>query len=69
MLNQDLSKVLTGHISRYSLVTATAKLAREISDKNLEDKVITTEKPVSDALNQLLAGDYKIAEPDEIANL
>ena len=49
MLNQDLSKVLTGHISRYSLVTATAKLAREISDKNLEDKVITTEKPVSDS--------------------
>ena len=69
MLNQDLSKVLTGHISRYSLVTATAKLAREISDKNLEDKVITPEKPVSDALNQLLAGDYKIVEPDEIAHI
>ena len=69
MLNQDLSKVLTGHISRYSLVTATAKLAREISDKNLEDKVITTEKPVSDALNQLLDGQYKIVEPAEIANI
>ena len=69
MLNQDLSKVLTRHISRYSLVTATAKLAREISDKNLEDKVITTEKPVSDALNQLLDGAYKIVEPDEIANI
>ena len=69
MLNQDLSKVLKGHISRYSLVTATAKLAREISDKNLEDKVITTEKPVSDALNQLLAGDYKIVEPEEIAHI
>lgn len=69
MLNQDLSKVLTGHISRYSLVTATAKLAREISDKNLEDKVITTEKPVSDALGHLLDGSYKIVEPDEIANL
>ncbi len=69
MLNQDLSKVLTGHISRYSLVTATAKLAREISDKNLEDKVITTEKPVSDALDKLLDGSYKIIEPDEIANI
>ena len=69
MLNQDLSKVLKGHISRYSLVTATAKLAREISDKNLEDKVITTEKPVSDALNQLLEGEYKIIEPDEIAHI
>lgn len=69
MLNQDLSKVLTGHISRYSLVTATAKLARSISDKNLEDKVVTTEKPVSTALNALLDGDYTIIEPEEIANI
>ena len=69
MLNQDLSKVLTGHISRYSLVTATAKLAREISDKNLEDKVITTEKPVSEALNELLNEEYRIIEPEEIANI
>ncbi len=69
MLNQDLSKVLKGHISRYSLVTATAKKAREISDKNLEDKVISTEKPVCIALEQLINGEYKIVEPEEIANI
>ena len=69
MLNQDLSKVLSGHISRYSFVTATAKRARAISDKNLEDKVITTEKPVSEALNELINEEYKIIEPDEIANI
>ncbi len=69
MLNQDLSKVLKGHISRYSLVTATAKRAREISDKNLEDKVITTDKAVSVALNEFINGDYVIVEPDEIANI
>ncbi len=69
MLNQDLSKVLTGHISRYSLVTATAKRAREISNKNLEDKVITTEKAVSLALNDFLEDNYKIVEPDEIAHI
>ncbi len=69
MLNQDLSKVLTGHISRYSLVTATAKRAREISNKNLEDKNITTEKPVSLALNDLLEDKYRIVEPEEIANI
>ena len=69
MLNQDLSKVLTGHISRYSLVTATAKRAREISNKNLEDKVITTEKAVSLALNELLEDNYKIVEPEEIAHI
>ncbi len=69
MLNQDLSKVLTGHISRYSLVTATAKRAREISNKNLEDKVITTEKAVSLALNDFLEDNYKIIEPEEIAHI
>ncbi len=69
MLNQDLSKVLKGHISRYSLVTAAAKRAREISDKNLEEKIITTEKPVSLALNELINEEYKIIEPDEIANI
>ncbi len=69
MLNQDLSTVLTGHISRYSLVTATAKRAREISNKNLEDKVITTEKAVSLALNDLLEDKYRIVEPEEIAHI
>ena len=56
-------------MSRYSLVTATAKLARTISDKNLEDNVISTEKPVSLALNELLDDKYKIVEPDEIAGI
>lgn len=69
MLNQDLSKVLSGHISRYSLVTATAKRAREIADKNLEDNNITTEKPVSVALNEFLDDKYRIVEPDEIADI
>lgn len=69
MLNQDLSKVLTGHISRYSLVTATAKRARAIADKNLEDENITTEKPVSVALNEFLEDKYRIVEPEEIANI
>lgn len=69
MLNQDLGKVLQNHISRYSLVTATTKRARAISEKNLEDKIVTTEKPVSAALEQILDGEYKIIEPDEIANI
>lgn len=69
MLNQDLTKILAGNVSRYSLVTATAKRAREISDKNLEDKVITTEKAVSLALNDLLEERYKIVEPEELSNI
>lgn len=69
MLNQDLSKVLSQNISRYSLVTATAKRARAISLKNLEEKNLTTEKPVSVALDEILEGDYKIIESDEVVSL
>jgi DNA-directed RNA polymerase omega subunit len=69
MLNQDLSKVLKGHISRYSLVTATAKRAREIAIENLEEKNLSTEKPVTVALGEIIDGKYKIIEPDSIKNL
>lgn len=71
--NPDLREILhdgeSHQISRYSLVTATAKLAREISDKAAEEDVIITEKPVSTALDKLLAGEYVIEEPEEIKDL
>ncbi len=73
MFNPDLRELLTdedgNQISRYSLVTATAKLAREISDKAAEDHEIITEKPVSTALDKLLSGEYTIEEPAEIREL
>lgn len=65
MLNTNLNVVLDRGISRYSLVTATAKRARAIAIKNLEDKVISTEKPVSVALDEILEGKYKIVEADD----
>ena len=37
MFNPDLKNILKDHLSRYSLVTATAKRAREISEKAEED--------------------------------
>lgn len=72
--NPDLRKLLNGehgekHISRYSLVTATAKLAREISEENEEKDELLTEKPVSIALEKLLDGEYAIEEPDEIKDI
>ncbi len=69
MINPDLRKVLKNHLSRYSLVTATAKRARAISDKADEEKEIMTEKPVSIALNEIINGEYVIVEPEEIRNL
>lgn len=73
--NPDLRELLDGvygekKISRYSLVTATAKLAREIADERLEDpEPDDTEKPVSEALEKLLNGEYLIEEPEEIRDI
>lgn len=69
MFNPDLSKVLSNHTSRYSLVTATAKLAREISEENEASDEFITEKPVSSALDKILSGEYQIIEPEEIRNI
>lgn len=76
--NPDLEKILEGNpgegrISRYSLVSATAKLAREMVDDAINEREgaedVSTQKPVSLALNKLMDGDYKIIVPDEIKNL
>lgn len=67
--NPDLSNVLTGHISRYSLVRATAKRAREITEEAEENDIILVEKPVSIAIDELVNHKYEIEEPDEIKNL
>ena len=66
MFNPDLRGVLKNHLSRYSLVTATAKRAREIAETAEENKEIMTEKPVSVALEEILAGQFTIIEPEEI---
>ncbi len=71
--NPDLRDLLVddkgNQISRYSLVTATAKLARDISNEACENHEIITEKPVSTALDKLLSGEYTIEEPEEIKEL
>ncbi len=69
MFNPDLKNVLKNHLSRYSLVTATAKRAREISDEAMENKEIILEKPVSLALDEIIAGEYVVVEPEEIRNI
>lgn len=75
--NPDLRDLLEtedgNQVSRYSLVTATAKLARQISDetneKPVDERKNITDKPVSVALGKLLDGEYKIEEPIEIREL
>lgn len=69
MFNPDLKCVLKDHLSRYSLVTATAKRARQITAEAEEEKRILDEKPVSIALDEILDGNFDIIEPEEIRNI
>lgn len=69
MFNPDLRNVLKNHTSRYSLVTAVAKRAREMSADAQENGEILTEKPVSIALDEIITGKYEVVEPEEIRNI
>ena len=65
MLNPNLNVILDKGISRYSLVTATAKRARAIAIKILLEETESTEKPVTEALDDIISGRYKIIENKE----
>ncbi len=69
MFNPDLRDVLKNRTSRYSLVTAIAKRAREISTDAQENEEILNEKPVSIALDEIITGEYVVVEPEEIRNI
>lgn len=69
MFNPDLRDVMKECTSRYSLVTAVAKRAREISIAAEETGEILDEKPVSTALDEIISGKFKIVEPDEITKM
>ena len=69
MFNPDLRNVLKNKTSRYSLVTAVAKRAREIAGAAQENGEILEEKPVSLALDEIINGKYEVVEPEEIRNI
>ncbi len=69
MFNPDLRNVLKNHTSRYSLVTAIAKRAREISIDAQENDEILNDKPVSIALDEIISGKFEVVEPEEIRNI
>ena len=69
MFNPDLRNVLKNRTSRYSLVSAIAKRAREISSDAQENGEILNEKPVSIALDEIITGEYVVVEPEEIRNI
>ena len=69
MMNPDLRLLLKGNISRYSLVTAVAKRAREIVEEAQEEREIVEEKPISLAVDELLDGKFEIVEPADIRKM
>ena len=58
MFNPDLKELLKNTNSRYSLVVATAKRARQIQDEAIENEVMLDEKVVSLAIDDLHDGKY-----------
>ena len=60
----DIEK-LKGTDSRYAVVIAVAKRAREISQDAEDKNIILTEKPVSLAINDFTEGDYKLMYPND----
>ncbi|MBQ4573118.1 MAG: DNA-directed RNA polymerase subunit omega [Clostridia bacterium] len=69
MFNPDLRNVLKNRTSRYSLVSAVAKRAREISSEAQENEEILNDKPVSIALDEIISGKFQVVEPEEIRNI
>ncbi len=69
MLNPDLRNLLKDNTSRYSVVIAVAKRAREVSETPELNEKCGTEKPVSYALDEFLNGKLVICEPEEIQNI
>ncbi len=67
MLKCDLRALLSeNNVSKYSLVVACAKRAREISDNAVENKIEIIEKPVTLAIDEFFAGKYRIVESEDV---
>jgi DNA-directed RNA polymerase subunit omega len=61
MLYPSLSELLDKVSSRYLLVNVIAHRAREISAKAGEDGEYLEQKPVSCAIEEIAAGEYKVS--------
>lgn len=60
MLRPTDIEQIKGSESRYAVVIAVAKRARQIADEAEEKNIIITEKPVSLAINDFRRGEYTI---------
>lgn len=65
MTKLSIDDMMSGKKSKYSLVMAVAKRAREISSEAEESGKILEEKTVNMAIRDFLSGKYEIYSPEE----
>lgn len=64
MIRPSVDDMLSGKESRYALVMAVAKRAREIADEMDHNKEQIVEKPVNLAIKDFKGHKYAILEPE-----
>ena len=64
MRRPSVDDMIKNRTTRYSLVCAVAKRAREISEELAEKRVISDQQPVLMALEKFEKGKYAILEPN-----
>ncbi len=64
MIKPSVDDMLKGRESRYALVMAVSKRAREIADKMDRNKEQIVEKPVNLAIKDFKEHKYEILEPE-----
>lgn len=66
MLYPSLASMLKHVNSRYLLVNIIAKRARDISNMNSGYDDFDFDKPVSQAIEEIAAGELRVAVPDDL---
>ena len=61
----NVDDLFLGKASRYSLVIGVAKRARQITQDFIDNDIITVEKPVLLAIDEIREHKYNILEPND----
>ncbi len=61
----DVDELFAGKQSKYALVVGVSKRAREITQINEEEEIVTEEKPVLVAIEEIRNHEINLLEPDE----
>lgn len=61
----NVDELFEGKQSKYALVVGVSKRAREITEEFERDGVVTEEKPVLMAIDEIRNHDVNLVEPDE----